>query len=645
MSEQNSNTFTAYLGPEFQLKLMWQLLVEPEFAEKTIPDLAIEYFDDPNLKRLFIIILEYFKEYEKVANLQNESVFQAIYKYKTPGNIIEEESLFGIINKIKQWNERVINRMQLYDGDAVQKETMSFIKQQEYRKLGEFILEKTKNGEIRQKYILGNIEDKIEKIGRIGLEEDQGTEVIEGIDRALRKEFRQTIATGVGVIDQVTGGGLGRGEIGLILSPSGVGKTTLLTKIANNAYDLDKKVLQIIFEDTEDQIKRKHYGIWSKVRLSEIDEKREKVAEAAYEVAKMRKAGGGVLMIKRFSQENTTMMDIRNWIIRHEKKEGYKFDIVILDYLDCIEPHKKVADRNEAELQVVKSFIALSADFDIPCWSAIQTNRSGFESEFVDAHQTGGSIKRIQKAHFFMSIAKTSDQKESGQANIKIIKARFAQDGQTFTNAIFNNDTMEIRIVDSRYPSNKAIDKSKEKTEKEVERFDRLQEEDDNSKLYAMAGAICNDISSIASDFDGKPITVGDVVDTSKLTEETHNETNNIVEDVEQTVIEEPIIEIDTSQPIEVAEIKKEDVIEDINDDTLDIISETEKKIVVEKEVTETPIVKTEVVESTQKDLTQMSSSEAEKHFVDPDMPEKYQKRLHERLFEIADNKSVVKKE
>ena len=59
MSENSENTLTAYLGPEFQLRLMWQLLVEPEFAEKVLLDLAVEYFDDPHLKRLFIIILEY----------------------------------------------------------------------------------------------------------------------------------------------------------------------------------------------------------------------------------------------------------------------------------------------------------------------------------------------------------------------------------------------------------------------------------------------------------------------------------------------------------------------------------------------------------------------------------------------------------
>ena len=430
MAENTEHTLSAYLGPEFQQRLMWQLLVEPEFAEKTIPNLAIEYFDDPYLKRLFIIILEYFKAHEKVPNLQNQSIQQAINTYKTPNNIIEEESLFAVIKKIELWNERVINKQILYEGDVVRRETTNFIKQQEYRKTGEFIITSTKNGDIKKKTTISSIEEKFQKIQHIGDDEDYGISVFDNIEHALRKEFRQTIPTGVGVIDTLTGGGLGKQEIGVILTPSGVGKTTLLTKIANSAYDECKNVCQIIFEDTAQQIQRKHFTIWSSSALSRLDDEFEntRVNRIAHEKA-IKMSGKGNLVIKRFSQENTTMMDIRKWMIGYQKKFGIKFDILVLDYLDCLESHKKTPDRNEAELVIIKSFEALAADFDIPAWTAIQTNRSGFNAEYVEAYQTGGSIKRVQKAHFFMSVAKTADQKEANLASIRIIKARFAQDG------------------------------------------------------------------------------------------------------------------------------------------------------------------------------------------------------------------------
>lgn len=464
IEENNENTIKSYLGFEFQQRLMWQLLVEPEFAEKILPNLSADYFDDIVFKKLFIFMCNFRDEYGKIPNLQNQSIQQAIHKYKSPNNKIEEETLFSALNKIKMWNERVLNKELVHDGETVQRLANEFIKQQEYRKLGEFIIANTKNGGIKNNKIIGDIEERILKITSIGEDEDFGTEVIENVEFALRKEFRQTIPTGIEGLDSVTGGGLGKGEMSIILAPSGVGKSTLLTKIANSAYEQGKNVLQIIFEDTEDQIKRKHYSIWSKIPLNEIDDNNELVTEKVYDkISKLK--GRGRLVIKRFSQEDTTMIDIRNWMVRYQKKFGYKFEILVLDYLDCVISHKRTNNSNEDELVVVKSFEALAADFNIPSWTAIQSNRSGFHAEFVGAFQTGGSIKRYQKAHLFMSVAKTKEQQEAGLATIQILKARFATDGQMFTDCIFNNNTMEI-IIDSGSSTNPNIIKTSEKKHK-----------------------------------------------------------------------------------------------------------------------------------------------------------------------------------
>jgi len=574
MAEPTENTFTAYLGHDFQSKLMWQLLVEPEFAEKVISNLSIDYFDDPNLKRMFIIILEFYHEYGKVPNLQTKSIQLAINKYKSPNNPIEEESLFSVISRIEMWNERVINKQQMHDGDIVQRETTTFIKQQEWRKFGEFILEKTKNGDIRKKHTLGEIDERLLKISHIGDDEDYGTEITENIEKALRKEFRKTIPTGISVIDSLTGGGLGKGEMGLILTPSGVGKTTALTKIANTAYELEYNVCQIIFEDTVEQIQRKHYTIWTKYPLSKIDENCETVEKQVKEKIQTSK-NRGHLVIKKFSQENTTMMDIRNWMTRYQKKWGYTFDIVVLDYLDCLESHKKTADRNEAELAIVKSFEAMASDFDIPAWSAIQSNRSGFDSEFVEAHQTGGSIKRIQKAHFFMSVAKTPDQKEAQLANIRIIKARFAQDGQTFKDCTFDNDKLEIVIQDAKYANVKPFRGLKKY---DTEDIDKLESHADNVKeVEEVKPSTSTLIHTHLSQFEEQAIlkASGDNVnDTAKNeTEEYKRALNNLVENknnveehTEKTTTETPnLVEEVTEIVGDVGEWNGESYVEDTN--------------------------------------------------------------------------------
>jgi replicative DNA helicase len=333
--EENENTFGKYLGPEFQLKLLWQILVDSEFGDKTVPDISVDYFDDFTQKKLFIVIRDYYRENEKVPSLSNDSIRTAIYKNNNQTNNEHDlEELKANVDKIQRWEDRVSNGKTENDGYIVQKDATTFIKQQEYRRLGELILSKTKSGEIAKKTFVGDIEEKVNKIGCIGDVEDNGTLLTEGVERALRKEFRETIPTGIKVIDTVTGGGLGKGEVGIILAPSGVGKSTLLTKIANSGYEMGKNILQIIFEDKDEEIKRKHYSIWSGIPLSEFNNNEEEVNALVNKKIKTIKKG--LLKIKRFSEEDTTMINVKNWIIKNQKKNNLKYDEIILDYLDCL---------------------------------------------------------------------------------------------------------------------------------------------------------------------------------------------------------------------------------------------------------------------------------------------------------------------
>lgn len=446
------NTIGGYLGSNFQLKLFWQILTNIDFGNKVLRFLSVDYFDDINFKKLFLTIKEYYEEYDTIPNIKNKSIEFALKKFNSK-NDIEFQVLTEIVNQIKYWEDSVLNQKIPYDGDVIQKNTFIFIKQQEYRKIAEDILRKVKTGEMKSKKNLFEIEENFSKTHNIGEENDNGVILTENINEAFNKKFRETIPTGIIGIDDVTGGGLGKGEIGLVLAPSGVGKSTFLTKVANSALEDGKNVLQIIFEDTPDEIQRKHFSIWSKIPLSELQNRKNEALEIINDkVDKIKNR----LVIKKFEEDETTLIDVKNWIDNYQKKFGIKFDIVVLDYIDCLEPHKKSIDQNQAELSIIKLFVSMASKYDIPMWSAVQSNRAGFNAEIVDHTQMGGSIKRAQKSHFLMSIAKTPDQKMSGLANMQILKARFAQDGHTFKDSIFNNDTMEIRVTGD-YPKSKKL--------------------------------------------------------------------------------------------------------------------------------------------------------------------------------------------
>lgn len=443
MSE--SHTLNGYLGDDFQQKCLWQLITEVEFAEKTIPLLKIDYFDDPTYKRFFSVITQFMETYGTPPNLQNRSILLAIRKFNRTTDVTEIEMLEAVAKQIKNWNDRVLNKELAHDGNTVQKETINFIKQQEYRKISSFIQNGVKEGNNTDEFLV-EIEERVKKISEIGDDEDMGIEVMENIARALQREYRKPIPTGILGIDLVTKGGLGGGEIGVILAPTGVGKSTILSYIANTAYGHGHNVLQIIFEDKPDDIRRKHFAKWTGVPLSEMDDRRDETHEKVLEWHKNNKYGR--LVIKKFSQEDTTMPKIRQYIEKYRKKHGIVFNIIVLDYIDVLESHKKSVDQNASELAIIKAFEGMAHDLDIPCWTAIQGNRGSMSVETVDTSQMGGNIKRAQKTHFLMSIAKTPEQKLIGQANIAILKARMAQDGHVFKDCRFNNNTMEISVSD-----------------------------------------------------------------------------------------------------------------------------------------------------------------------------------------------------
>lgn len=222
--------------------------------------------------------------------------------------------------------------------------------------------------------------------------------------------------------------------------------TTALTKIANHAHSLGKNVLQIFFEDNKKQIKRKHYAIWSGVPQSGIDGNIKIVKENIINIKKKHK--NKLILVKFPQDDDITIPFIKRWILNYEKVFSIKFDIIVLDYIDCVESHEKNnnSDTLSNELKVVKAFEAMLADLNIPGWSAIQGNRNSLGAEVVTTNQMGGNIKKAQKTHFLMSIARSDDQKEKGLANIKILKSRFGKDGILFEDCYFDNDSLNINI-------------------------------------------------------------------------------------------------------------------------------------------------------------------------------------------------------
>jgi replicative DNA helicase len=245
---------------------------------------------------------------------------------------------------------------------------------------------------------------------------------------------------GIPGIDNLLKGGLAKGEIGVILAPTGVGKTTVTSKIANHAFNMGFNVLQIFFEDNPKIIQRKHFTMWTGITPDKLGEHKEEVLE---KVRVIKETMPNKLLLTKLPSDTLTMSQIKNQI-RKLIADGINIDVVILDYIDCVTPEKALENEWKSEGSVMRAFEAMCHELNIAGWTATQGNRSSISSEVVTTDQMGGSIKKAQVGHVIITIAKSLQQKELNLATIAITKSRIGKDGIVFENCKFNNELMEI---------------------------------------------------------------------------------------------------------------------------------------------------------------------------------------------------------
>jgi replicative DNA helicase len=319
----------------------------------------------------------------------------------------------------------------------VQEKSLKFCKQQELQKV------MTKAQSIIDK---GDFEsyDHLEEMVRGALqvgEVDKGTtDVFFNLEEVLNDDYRHPIPIGVAGIDNLLKGGLAKGEIGVILAPTGVGKSTFTTKIANHAFNLGYNVLQIFFEDNPKIIQRKHFTLWTGIHPDDMSENRDEVMAKVKHIKETMK---NKLIMKKLPSDTVTMNQIKNQV-RKMMAEGIRVDMIILDYIDCVVPDKMLGDEWKSEGSVMRGFESMCHELDIAGWTATQGNRNSISSEVVTTDQMGGSIKKAQVGHVIITVAKSLQQKEMNLATIAITKSRIGKDGVVFENCKFDNGMLEI---------------------------------------------------------------------------------------------------------------------------------------------------------------------------------------------------------
>ena len=414
-----------YLGQQFQLQLLNQIILDKDFSHTIIDVIENNYFENKYFKIIIQMVKEYYKKFDHTPSFET-------LEQVTKSELQQEIASKIVLDTIKKIKDVTIDGV-----GFVQEKALKFCKQQELQKVMTKAQKIIDGGEFEN---YDTLEELVRDALLVGNKDTSMMNVFSNLDQVLEEDYRHPIPMGIHGIDRLLKGGLAKGEIGVILAPTGVGKSTVLTKISNHAFNLGFNVLQIFFEDNPKVIQRKHFTLWTGIHPDDLSEKKEQVFSKLKEIEEKM---DNKLIMKKLPSDTMTMLQIKNQI-RKMVADGIKVDMIVLDYIDCIVPDKNLGDEWKSEGSVMRAFEAMCHEMNIVGWTATQGNRSSISSEVVTTNQMSGSIQKAQVGHVISSVAKTLQQKEMKLATIAITKSRIGDDGIVFENCKFDNAMLEI---------------------------------------------------------------------------------------------------------------------------------------------------------------------------------------------------------
>src|SRR6056300_845644 len=346
-----------YLGNTFQIQLLNNIILYKDFANSIVDVLDPKYFDNQYFRLIMQMIKEYYIKYEHAPTFET---LEQLTKSEV-SSPMAQKMVLDMVEQIKEAPS---------EGESfVQEKALKFCKQQELQKVmgkAQKIIDK---GDFES---YDHLEEMVREALQVG-EVDTGTsDVFSNLDIVLDDDYRHPIPMGVPGIDNLMKGGLAKGEIGVILAPTGVGKTTFLTKISNHAFNLGYNVLQVFFEDNPKIIQRKHFTLWTGIAPDNLSLHKDEVLQR---VKQIQNDTPNKLTLKKLPSDTLSMTQVKNQI-RKMIAEGNKIDLIVVDYIDCITPDKNLGDEWKSEGSVMRAFEAMCHELDLVGWTTTQGNRS-----------------------------------------------------------------------------------------------------------------------------------------------------------------------------------------------------------------------------------------------------------------------------
>lgn len=398
-------------GPEFEDALISIVTKSTPFVSKFRSILTPDAFLDADKKFVVSIVLGYFDKYSK---LPSKNVLIGLIKrsnYRDKGLAIE------VVENVEKCD----------DTDFVAEQVLSWSK---WNRMSGVI--DGYDGDDATEFA-----SQIEEAARIG--DDLLFEHTD-LTKADKITRRETIETPWDWLNLVTDGGPEKGDLSVVITVIGGGKTTALVNIAKHALKLGKFVVYLTFEDGETKIKRRFMQSIGDMTKREVIAN---ITKARFKVNNFISKNDGRCEIKMMTTNISTVADAVSFIRNLEDVRRRKVDMVITDYADRFGSKIRYREPRHKLREIFEDCKAMAMSLDVVHWTARQVAKEAVGKSVVTYEKASESWGSMESPDLVIGIGRTMEDEQMGRMTLYTSKVRDSQDHQK-TSLIVDFDKQSI---------------------------------------------------------------------------------------------------------------------------------------------------------------------------------------------------------
>ena len=417
--------------------ILKNLIQSNSFSRKVLPFIKEEYFNELDEQTVFKEVRNYFDKYNKsptvealLINLDNNTTLSdnVVKSSKTilqNMGTSEETAEEWLVDETEKWCK----------DRAIYIAVMDSI---------EVLDEKSKRSK-------GEIPELLKDALSVSFDTHIGHDQIEDSDR--RFEFYHTeeekIPFDIEYFNKITKGGLPNKTLNICLAGTGVGKSLFMCHMAGAALMMNKNILYITLEMSEERIAERIDANIMNVPMKELPDLSKKMYDK--KIDKLRDKTKGKLIIKEYPTASAHVGHFRHLLQELSLKKDFSPDMIFIDYLNICASHRVRPGQGANSYTLVKSIAeelrGLAVEYDVPIVSATQTTRSGYGNSDIELTDTSESFGLPATADFMFALITSDELEELDQLVVKQLKNRY-NDPTVFKRFVIGIDRSRMKLYD-----------------------------------------------------------------------------------------------------------------------------------------------------------------------------------------------------